>query len=69
MSGPCSFPSGASRREYEEMWVMVCDFHKDCTPDSHRVFDKNGEIVFHSFITKREWLFKRNQLRTGKTKN
>lgn len=67
MAGPCSFPSGTSRREYDEMWELVCNYHGSCTPDSHRVFDKNGDIISHSFITRREWLARRNRLRTGKT--
>ena len=65
--GPCSFPNGKSREEYDDFWVMVCNLHNDCTPDAHRVFDKFGEVIRHEFITKREWLSRRNRLRTGKT--
>ncbi len=68
MPGPNSLPNGSSRMEYAEMWVLVCDYHNNCTPDSHKVFDKHGDIIFHAFITKREWLAKRNKLRTGKTR-
>lgn len=67
MSGPCSLPNGSSRAEWRGMWDTVCDIHKDCTPDSHRVFDKYGDIIFHAWISKREWLAKRGKLRTGKT--
>lgn len=67
MSGPCSLPNGSSREEYSAQWELVCDFHKDCTPDSHSVVDKNGREINHSFIYRREWLAKRNRLRTGKT--
>lgn len=67
MPGPCSLPNG-NKAEYAEMWDMVCDYHKDCTPGSHRVLDKHWDLISHAFITKREWLAKRNKLRTGKTK-
>lgn len=68
MTGPCSLPNGNSRMEYAAMWMLVCDYHKDCTPDNHKVIDKHGDIIAHAFITKHEWLAKRNKLRTGKTK-
>lgn len=67
MPGPCSMPNGTSKTEYEEQWFKLCDFHKDCTPDNHREYDKYGEPVPHMFITKREWLARRKRLRTGKT--
>lgn len=66
MPGPCSLPDGG-RSEFAAMWDMVCDYHKDCTPDNHRVLDKHGDVIFHAFITRRAWLSKRNKLRTGKT--
>ena len=66
MPGPCSLPNGG-KREYAEMWFMLCNLHKDCTPDSHDEFNKNGDEIRHEFITKREWLSRRNRLRTGKT--
>lgn len=62
MSGPCSLPNGSSRMEYAEQWFIVCDYHKNCTPDDH-----NAELK-HDFIFKREWLARRNKLRTGKTR-
>ena len=68
MAGPCSLPNGNSRTEYDEMWFMVCNLHKDCTPDNHQMFGKNGELIHHEFITQREWLARRNRLRTGKTR-
>lgn len=72
MSGPCSLPNGNSRMEYAAMWNLVCDIHHKgniiCTPDNHTVFDKHGDLIHHAFITKREWLARRNKLRTGKTK-
>lgn len=67
MPGPCSLPNG-SKSEYSDMWTLVCDYHKDCTPDDHEVFNKHWDLIPHAFITKREWLAKRNKLRTGKTK-
>lgn len=66
MPGPCSLPNGG-RREYEEMGHIVCDLHKDCTPDSHQKEDKNGASIHHVWMTYREWMLKRGKLRTGKT--
>lgn len=63
MSGPCSLPNGSSRMEYAEQWFLVCDNHKDCTPDM-----PDATYNHHEFIFKREWLARRNKLRTGKTR-
>lgn len=68
MAGPCSLPNGNSRSEWVAQWVLVCDYHKDCTPDSHQVYDKHWDIIPHAFITRREWLSKRHRLTTGKTR-
>lgn len=62
--GPCSLPDGDKRR-YDELNEIVCANHYHC--DSAE-FNKNGEPVVHDFITYREWLFRKNRLRTGKTK-
>lgn len=72
MPGPCSLPNGSSRMEYAEQWELVCDLHhkgenKVCTPDSHKVYDKHEDVIFHAWVSKREWLARRNKLRTGKT--
>jgi len=67
MAGPCSLPNGNSRMEYAAQWELVCDIHKECTPDDHKVLDKFGDVIRHEFITQREWLAKRGRLRTGKT--
>lgn len=72
MPGPLSLPNGRSRVEYTEMWDIVCDIHhkndeRVCTPDDHKMLDKYGDVIFHAWVTKREWLARRNKLRTGKT--
>ena len=63
MSGPCSLPSG-DRRRYNELNEIVCDIHFNC--DMQEV-NKQGDEVKHDYITYREWLARRNKLRTGKT--
>lgn len=55
--GPCSTPAGDKRR-HEEFNEIVCDIHFNCDMSA----DKN-----HEYITYREWLARRNRLRTGKT--
>jgi hypothetical protein len=67
MSGPCSMPNAGGREEYEAQWELVCDYHKDCFPDNAKMFNKDGEVIIHSFIFRREWLRKRGRLKTGKT--
>lgn len=62
--GPCSLPEGGKRR-YDELNVIVCDVHFNCDMAE---FDKNGRLVAHDYVTYREWLFRRNRLRTGKTR-
>ena len=64
MVGPCSLPDG-DRRRFEELNELVCDKHFTC---DGREFDKNGNEIVHDVITYREWLQRRNRLRTGKTK-
>lgn len=64
MSGPCSLPSGP-KAEWEEMNEIVCHYHFHCDMAS---VNKKGEPVVHDYITLREWLYRRNKLRTGKTK-
>ena len=63
MPGPCSNPSG------EYSWFVlneiVCDIHFNCNMQE---VDKKGNKINHDYITYREWLFRRNKLRTGKTK-
>ena len=68
MPGPCSLPNGGSRMEYASQWDLICNVHKDCTPDSHTVYTKSGDLMFHDFVNRRTWLAKRNKLRTGKTR-
>lgn len=63
MPGPMSLPNG-SRRQYDELSEIVCDTHFNC---NMQVTDKNGNEVRHDYITYREWLARRNRLRTGKT--
>lgn len=63
MSGPMSYPMG-DRRRWEELNEIVCDIHFNC--DMADV-NKKGEPVVHDYITYREWLLKRNRLKTGKT--
>ena len=64
MSGPLSLPDGDKRR-YEELNDIVCDIHFTC---DMRVLNDKDEIITHDYITYREWLARRNKLRTGKTK-
>lgn len=63
MVGPCSLPDGDKSR-YEELNEIVCDVHFAC---EMQLFDKHGNLVTHDYITYREWLSRRNKLRTGKT--
>ena len=63
MSGPCSLPSGP-KSAWDEMNEIVCDVHFNCNMQE---VDKNGKTITHDYITLREWLFRRNRLRTGKT--
>lgn len=57
MSGPCSLPTGPKGR-HEEMNGIVCDIHFECDMSEDKT---------HEYITYREWLLRRNRLRTGKT--
>jgi hypothetical protein len=57
MAGPCSLPNGDKRR-WEELNMIVCDVHFKCDMDPDKT---------HDYITYREWLARRNRLRTGKT--
>jgi hypothetical protein len=54
--GPCSIRGDKGR--FEELNEIVCDLHFTCNMDPKRE---------HDFITFREWLLRRNKLRTGKT--
>lgn len=63
MAGPMSLPEGDKHR-YEELNEIVCDKHFKC---DMQIVDKNGDLIFHDYITYREWLARRNRLRTGKT--
>lgn len=69
MSGPCSMPNG-DKSSWAEHYTLICDIHKYCYPD-RRVMGRNsgGAIeIAHQWVTLREWLIKRNKLRTGKTR-
>ena len=62
MAGPGSMPSG-DRKEYEFLREMRCDAHGEyCYGDGEE------RKTPHVMITWREWLLKRNRLRTGKTR-
>lgn len=63
MPGPMSLPQGG-RREYDELNDVVCNYHFNC---DMAAFNKHGDEVKHDYITYREWLARRNKLRTGKT--
>lgn len=63
MAGPMSLPDG-DRRRYEELNEIVCDIHFNC---NMQMVNAKGEIIAHDYITYREWLARRNKLRTGKT--
>lgn len=63
MAGPCSLPDGDKRR-YEELNEIVCNIHFNC---NMQVLNAKDEIIIHEYITYREWLSRRNKLRTGKT--
>lgn len=64
--GPCSL-RGGSREEYASHWELVCNIHRECYPDHHQKFNKDGEPVVHIWVHYREWLSQRGKLRTGKT--
>lgn len=57
MPGPCSNPAGAY--SWDELNEIVCDSHFNCD------MSKKHQ---HDYITYREWLARRNKLRTGKTR-
>lgn len=63
MPGPFSRPEDVSV-SWQEMNEIVCHVHFNCNMAE---FDKHGNEVRHDFITYREWLARRNKLRTGKT--
>lgn len=63
MAGPMSFPNG-DKKKYEELNEIVCNVHYNC---NMQVVDKDGNEIRHEYITYREWLSRRNRLRTGKT--
>ena len=63
MPGPCSNPAGVN--SWDELNEIVCDVHYRC---DMREVNKDGEKISHDYITYREWLSRRNRLRTGKTK-
>jgi hypothetical protein len=63
MAGPMSLPAGDKAR-YDELNEIVCNNHFHC---EMQAFDKKGNEVAHDFITYREWLSRRNRLRTGKS--
>jgi hypothetical protein len=63
MSGPISLPDGPKSR-WEELNEIVCNIHYTC---DMQVVDAKGKPVVHEYITYREWLSRRNKLRTGKT--
>jgi hypothetical protein len=63
MAGPCSLPEG-SRARWLELNEIVCDKHFHC---DMRKYTKDGDVIEHDYITYREWLFRRNRLRTGKS--
>ena len=54
--GPCSIVN--DKRRFDELNEIVCDIHFHCNMNE----DKD-----HDYITYREWLFRRNRLKTGKT--
>lgn len=58
MVGPCSMPSG-DREEYEFLRTMRCDAHGE-----HCYGGQRNCVM----VTWREWLLKRNRLRTGKSR-
>lgn len=63
MAGPCSLPAGDKAR-WNELNEIVCDKHFNCNME---LFDKKGNPIVHDYITYREWLSRRNRLRTGKS--
>lgn len=65
MPGPCSLPQGnSSKMTYDDLTEIVCDMHFKCNMAE---FDKHGNEVKHDYIIYREWLARRNRLRTGKS--
>lgn len=63
MPGPMSLPAGSKSR-WDDLNDIVCDKHFTC---NMQVMDKHGDVIIHDYITYREWLARRNRLRTGKT--
>ena len=61
MPGPLSLPSGDKQFDCE-LRQSRCDIHKECWGEKGT---KKNPCVMIPF---REWLLKRNRLRTGKTK-
>lgn len=57
MPGPCSRPEDVEF-SWSEMNETVCDLHHKCEMQAW---------LRHDYITFREWLYRRNRLRTGKT--
>lgn len=55
--GPCSQSNDKSR--WEELNEIVCNIHFNCDMSADKA---------HEYITYREWLARRNRLRTGKTR-
>lgn len=63
MAGPMSLPSGDKAR-WNDLNDIVCNKHYTC---DMRVVNDEGDVITHEYITYREWLARRNRLRTGKT--
>jgi hypothetical protein len=63
VSGPYSLPNG-DKAFWNELNMIVCNNHFEC--DMAKV-DEDGNPITHDYITYREWLYRRNKLRTGKT--
>lgn len=63
MSGPCSVPK-QDKSYSDELNEIVCDIHFNC---KMQLEDNHGNPITHDYITYREWLRRRNRLRTGKT--
>lgn len=61
MSGPCSVPFG-DKQFSEELREPKCDRHDKCWGEKGS--EKNPCVM----ISTREWLLKRNRLKTGKTR-
>ena len=65
MAGPCSLPNGDTRSDWAVLNETVCNIHFNC---NMQLVDSKGREIVHDYITYREWLARRNKLRTGKTK-